>query len=98
MYNLCIFIVIIYAMSYSVSEILFKRKRTAVSAPKKKSHTANTSQLKHRKSKSLTSAKQTQQNTRQIKPSNKKTTSYKSQKARIGRKPMRALSFICNIN
>ena len=27
MYNLCIFIFIIYAVSYSVSEILFKRKR-----------------------------------------------------------------------
>ncbi len=92
MYNLCIFIFIIYAMSYSVSEILFKRKHTAVSAPKKKSHTANTSQFKHRKSRNIKSAKQTRQTTSQI----KKQLPITPKIARTGRKPVRAL--IYNIN
>lgn len=42
MYNICIFIFIIYAISYSVSEILLKQKRNVSSNSGRKFHLSKT--------------------------------------------------------
>lgn len=89
MYNLCIFIFIIYAMSYSVSEILLKQKRHTVSVPKRKSHAVKSYKTKHEKSRNIKFANHARQTTNQIKLNNKKKTSYKKPKTRTGRKPVR---------
>ena len=93
MYNLCIFIFIIYAMSYSVSEILLKQKRHTVPVSKRKSHTVKNSKPKHKKSRNIKSATHTRQTAKQIKPNNKKKTSYKKPNPRTGRKPVRGLLY-----
>lgn len=93
MYNLCIFIFIVYAMSYSVSEILLKHQRHVVPASRRKPHISKTSQAKRNKTLKAKTAKQLRKANHQTTFNNKKPSSYKTQKTRTGKRPVRVLLY-----
>ena len=89
MYNFCIFIFIIYAMSYSVSEILFKKQYRTATAMGRKTNISKKSQTKHSRPARRKTTKQIRKTKHQSTFNNKKPSSYKTHKTRTGRKPVR---------